>query len=286
MSLQAIFEDTGLTITGYEQVHGGDINKAYCLQADGSRYFLKVNDATLYPNMFEQEAAGLDELRKQGELLVPEVVQVGEAGGLQYLLLEWIEKGTAKEGFWEEFGRGLAMIHKKQQPFFGWKTDNYIGRLPQCNKKHNTWDEFYTECRIMPMVEILLNKGDFNKEDIAAAGSFCNQLDQLYPVEHASLLHGDLWSMNFTVSAKGLPVIFDPSVYYGHREMDLGMTKLFGGFDRQFYDAYHEMYPLESGWEQRLKLSEAYPLLVHAVMFGGIYTSKARDILRYFNELD
>lgn len=284
MSLPAIFDDAGLTVTRYEQVHGGDINKAYCLHTTAGQYFLKVNDAALYPKMSEQEATGLDELRKQGELLVPEVVQVGEAGSLQYLLLEWIEKGTAKPGFWEEFGRGLAMIHKQEQPFFGWKTDNYIGRLPQCNTKHTTWDEFYTECRIMPMVEILFNKGDFKKEDTAAAGSFCNQLDKLYPVEHPALLHGDLWSMNFTVSAKGHPVIFDPSVYYGHREMDLGMTKLFGGFDRRFYAAYNEVYPLEYDWENRLKLSEAYPLLVHAVMFGGIYTSKARDILRYFNE--
>jgi fructosamine-3-kinase len=234
--------------------------------------------------MFEQEAAGLDDLRKPHQLAVPAVLKVGVAGNSEYLLLEWIEKGTAKPGFWEEFGRGLAMMHKQEQPFFGWKADNYIGRLPQCNKKHTTWDEFYTECRIMPMVEILFNKGDFNKEDIAAAGSFCNQLDKLYPVEHPSLLHGDLWSMNFTVSSKGHPVIFDPSVYCGHREMDLGMTKLFGGFDRRFYAAYNEVYPLEHDWENRLKLSEAYPLLVHAVMFGGIYTSKARDILRYFNE--
>lgn len=284
MPLQAIFEDTGLTISRYEQVHGGDINKAYCLHTTGNQYFLKVNDASLYPKMFELEAAGLDELRKQGELPVPEVLHTGEAGSVQYLLLEWIEKGTAKPDFWEEFGRGLAMIHKRERPFFGWEKDNYIGRLPQCNKKHSTWDEFYTECRIMPMVEILFNKGDFNKEDITAAGSFCNQLDKLYPVEHPALLHGDLWSMNFTVTSNGHPVIFDPSVYYGHREMDIGMTKLFGGFDRRFYSAYNEIYPLEQEWETRLKLSEAYPLLVHAVMFGGIYISKARDILKYFND--
>lgn len=284
MPLQAIFEDTGLTISRYEQVHGGDINKAYCLHTTGNQYFLKVNDASLYPKMFELEAAGLDELRKQGELPVPEVLHTGEAGSVQYLLLEWIEKGTAKPDFWEEFGRGLAMIHKRERPFFGWEKDNYIGRLPQCNKKHSTWDEFYTECRIMPMVEILFNKGDFNKEDITAAGSFCNQLDKLYPVEHPALLHGDLWSMNFTVTSNGHPVIFDPSVYYGHREMDIGMTKLFGGFDRRFYAAYNEIYPLEQEWETRLKLSEAYPLLVHAVMFGGIYISKARDILKYFND--
>ncbi len=284
MPLQAIFEDTGLTISRYEQVHGGDINKAYCLHTTGNQYFLKVNEASLYPKMFELEAAGLDELRKQGELPVPEVLHTGEAGSVQYLLLEWIEKGTAKPDFWEEFGRGLAMIHKRERPFFGWEKDNYIGRLPQCNKKHSTWDEFYTECRIMPMVEILFNKGDFNKEDITAAGSFCNQLDKLYPVEHPALLHGDLWSMNFTVTSNGHPVIFDPSVYYGHREMDIGMTKLFGGFDRRFYSAYNEIYPLEQEWETRLKLSEAYPLLVHAVMFGGIYISKARDILKYFND--
>lgn len=281
--LQDIIEDCGLLVNRYEQVHGGDINKAYCIYTNSERFFLKVNDAASYPHMFEREAAGLTELKKHRVLTVPTVIKFGIAGNKEYLLLEWIEKGNPAPDFWEQFGSGLAELHRKEQPYFGWHHSNYIGKIPQCNTKHDTWDEFYASCRIMPMVEALFNKGRFTKEDIVAAGKFCNRLDELFPVEPPSLLHGDLWSRNFIVANNGQVAIFDPSVYYGHREMDLGMAQLFGGFDQRFFDAYHETFPLEHGWEDRIKLTEAYPLLAHAAMFGGIYISKARDVLHYFN---
>ncbi|MBI5370956.1 MAG: fructosamine kinase family protein [Sphingobacteriales bacterium] len=282
--LQPILDDCGLSVLRAERVHGGDINEAWCLYTAHDRYFLKVNNADLYPDMFLQEAAGLSCLKKAGRIYIPSVIKTGIAGSRQYLLLEWIEKGHPGKDFWENFGRNLARLHLQPQNYFGWITDNYAGRLKQCNKRHDTWDEFYTECRIMPLVEILFNKNLFNRQDIKAAGQFCNQLDTLFPVEPPSLLHGDLWSGNYRVTPTGQATIFDPAVYFGHREMDLGMTQLFGGFDPRFYNAYHEMYPLEHGWESRLKLTEAYPLLVHAVLFGGLYVNRARDILHYFNE--
>ncbi len=284
LSLNAIIEDCGLQVQRFEQIHGGDINNAFCLHTSNGNFFLKVNQAGLYPDMFLKEAAGLSEIKKTRTVSTPAVIKTGIAGEQQYLLLEWIEKGQPDEQFWENFGHELALLHHQPQEYYGWHTDNYIGRLKQSNKRHGTWDEFYTECRIMPLVEILFNKQLFNRADIKAAGHFCNQLDTLFPVEHPALLHGDLWSGNYSVSAGGQPVIFDPAVYYGHREMDLGMTQLFGGFDPRFYEAYQEVYPLEPGWEKRLKLTEAYPLLVHAVLFGGFYTGRAREVLRYFND--
>ncbi len=284
LSLQAIIDDCGLTVLRTEQVHGGDINAAFCLHTSNGKYFLKVNQAVLCPDMFLKETAGLSQLKKSRTISIPSVISTGVAGEHQYLLLEWIEKGQPDKRFWENFGHQLARLHQQPQSFFGWTTDNYIGRLHQSNKQHSTWDEFYTECRIMPMVEILFNKQLFTRTDINAAGHFCNQLDSLFPVEHPSLLHGDLWSGNYSVTPDGHPVVFDPAVYYGHREMDLGMTQLFGGFDPRFYEAYHELYPLEPGWEKRLKLTEAWPLLVHAVLFGGFYIGRAREVLRYFND--
>lgn len=284
LSLQAIYDDCGLTAEKTIQVHGGDINAAFCLHTSAGKYFLKVNQAQLYPDMFLKEAAGLSCLRKSKGVQIPEVIKTGIAGDNQYLLMEWVEKGKPAKNFWENFGFQLAWMHQQPQAYFGWTTDNYIGRLKQNNKQHSAWDEFYTECRIMPLVEILFNKGLFSRSDINAAGHFCNQLDSLFPVEHPALLHGDLWSGNYSVTAAGQPTIFDPAVYYGHREMDLGMTRLFGGFDPLFYTAYNEAYPLEPGWQNRLKLTEAYPLLVHAVLFGGFYTGRAREILSYFNE--
>ena len=81
-------------------------------------------------------------------------------------------------------------------------------------------------------------------------------------------------------SATDEPILIDPAVYYGHREMDLAMTRLFGGFGEEFYRAYHETYPLEKGWEQRVPIAQLYPLLVHAVLFGGHYVARTRDIFR------
>jgi fructosamine-3-kinase len=284
LSLQAIIEDCGLQVQRTEQVHGGDINAAFCLHTSTGKYFLKVNQAVQYPDMLLKEAAGLSQLKKTRTVSIPAVIKTGIAGDQQYLLLEWIEKGQPEKLFWENFGHQLAHLHQQPQEYFGWTTDNYIGRLKQSNKRHGNWDEFYTECRIMPLVETLYNKQLFNRTDLNAAGHFCNQLDALFPVEHPSLLHGDLWSGNYSVSPDGQPVIFDPAVYYGHREMDLGMTQLFGGFDPRFLEAYQEVYPLEPGWEKRLKLTEAWPLLVHAVLFGGFYIGRAREVLRYFND--
>jgi fructosamine-3-kinase len=284
LSLQEIIDDCGLSVQQTEKVHGGDINSTFCLYTSTGKYFLKVNQAGLYPDMFLKEAAGLSTLHKTRTLRIPAVIKTGLTGDLQYLLLEWIEKGSPDKKCWEIFGHQLALLHQQPQEYFGWNTDNYIGRLKQSNKRHGTWDEFYTECRIMPMVEILFNKGLFTRADIKAAGHFCNQLDTLFPVAHPSLLHGDLWSGNYSITTDGLPCVFDPAVYFGHREMDLGMTQLFGGFDPRFYAAYHETYPLEPGWQKRLKLTEAWPLLVHAVLFGGFYIGRAREILSYFNE--
>ena len=104
------------------------------------------------------------------------------------------------------------------------------------------------------------------------------QFKEIFPIEPPSLLHGDLWSGNFMMTSESAALI-DPAVYYGHREMDIGMTLLFGGFQADFYNAYQETYPLDKGWQQRLPLTQLYPLLVHAVLFGGHYTGKAREIL-------
>lgn len=282
--MQKILDDCGIQADRTMAVHGGDINETWQIQRGEEQFFLKFNNAGLYPGMFQAEAAGLEALRSNSNIYIPGVIKTGQAANKQYLLLEWIEKGQPADRFWENFARDLAGMHQKIQPYFGWVSDNYIGRLKQRNKQEDTWDEFYTEHRIMPLVEMLFNKGAFNRYDLNAAGHYCNQLDSLFPVEHPSLLHGDLWSGNYSVTPAGQACIFDPAVYFGHREMDLGMTRLFGGFDDRFYAAYHEAYPLEQGWEKRLKLTEAYPLLVHAVLFGGFYVNRAREILSYFNE--
>ena len=282
MSLQPILDDSGVTITRYEQLHGGDINLAYCLHGKAEKYFLKVNEETRYPAMFDKEAAGLISLHTNSILKIPAVIKHGIVNNQQYLLLEWIEGGSIIPRFWEVFGSGLAQLHRKKQEFFGWDTNNYIGSLPQNNSIFPSWHLFYSECRISPLVKQLFDKGNFLKRDLISAEALCKRSEYLFPEEPPALLHGDLWSGNFKVTAEGEAAIFDPAVYYGHREMDIGMTLLFGGFDLRFYEAYNEVYPLEKDWKQRLPLSQLYPLLVHALLFGGHYVQAARDMMNNY----
>lgn len=279
MSLHDILSDYGAGIIHYEAVQGGDISHSYCLHAPNVKYFLKVNDAALYPHMFEKEAEGLGALRENSTFIIPKVIRCGYAQKQQYLVLEWLEKSAPQQTLWQNFGTALAMLHQKPQPFFGWQQDNFIGSLVQHNQVHSTWHLFYQECRIMPLVKILFNAGVFSITDIASAELICKRIEQLFPPEPPSLIHGDLWSGNYMVAKNGCAAVFDPAVYYGHREMDIGMTKLFGGFHERFYDFYNDAYLLEKGWRQRVPLTQLYPLLVHAVLFGGHYVSNAREIM-------
>ena len=283
MLLQNIFDDCELSVANYKSVHGGDINKAYCLFEGANKYFLKVNNAKQFPRMFEKEMNGLNTLHNNCHLIIPKAIKCGVAEQQQYLLLEWIETGSPEKDFWKQFGASLATMHKQPQSFFGWEEDNYLGSLQQRNDKHESWNLFYAECRIMPLVIQLFNSNAFSKNDVTAAEELCGKLKEIFPVESPALLHGDLWSGNFMVAANGYAAILDPAVYYGYREMDIGMTKLFGGFDQRFYDAYEEAYPLEKGWKQRLQLAQLYPILVHAILFGGHYVDKARTIIKYYN---
>jgi protein-ribulosamine 3-kinase len=280
--LNNIFKDCGLNVQRSEQVHGGDINLSYCLFTPTEKYFLKVNDKSRYPLMFEKEANGLDKLRELCALKIPQVIKHGSCNDQQYLLLEWMEKGAAKKDMWENFGRGLAMMHQQPQEHFGLNEDNYIGSLYQNNDPHNEWHSFYTECRIKPLMKKLFDAGNFSTTAIRDADLFCNNLITIMPIEPPSFLHGDLWAGNYMITSSGYAAIFDPAVYCGHREMDIGMTKLFGGFDKRFYEAYNETYPLEQGWEKRLPITQLYPLLVHAVLFGGHYISEVKHIFSAF----
>jgi fructosamine-3-kinase len=281
--LSNIIDDTGLNVLRYEQVHGGDINETFCLFTDSDKYFLKINDANKYPGMFQKEGNGLDLLRRNSSLIVPRVIRSGIVHPQQYLLLEWIEKGSVQTTTWENFGTDLAKMHKQPQTYFGLHEDNYIGSLQQINKRYNDWDIFYAECRIMPLIKLLFHNGYLNNRDVDSADLFCKRLTELFPVESPSLLHGDLWGGNFMITSSGKAAIYDPAVYYGHREMDIAMSKLFGGFDSHFYAAYNNFYPMEKGWEKRLRICQLYPLLVHAVLFGGHYVDQAKEIFKYFN---
>ncbi|RYG32617.1 MAG: fructosamine kinase, partial [Chitinophagaceae bacterium] len=216
-------------------------------------------------------------------LQVPRVLQLGIAGQIQYLLLEWIEPASPGPTAWEEFGSALAQMHRGIHSYTGWTEDNYIGSLTQSNRQYDEWEIFFSECRIRPLVKSLYDAGSFTRKEMVAAESFCKRAASLFPDEPMALLHGDLWSGNKMFTVGGRAAIFDPAVYFGHREMDIGMTKLFGGFDHRFFDAYQEAYPLEKDWQQRLPIVQLYPVLVHAVLFGGHYVQSAANTIQHFS---
>lgn len=277
--IAAICREAGYSYRLHHSTPGGDINSCYTIDAGSARLFLKLNDAGRYPGMFKREAEGLVALEGKG-LTVPAVLDAGIMSNQQYLLLSHLDKGVPQKNFWQHFAAGLAAIHQSSEGYFGWRNDNYIGSLVQTNNPHGDWASFYANQRILPLVKRLIEGEAFEKTLSVPAENLCKKLQDIFPSEPAALLHGDLWSGNFMAGHNGYATIYDPAVYYGHREMDLGMTKLFGGFDREFYQAYEEIFPLEKGWSQRVSLTQLYPLLVHAVLFGGGYIQSCRQIIK------
>ncbi|GAB5424296.1 MAG: fructosamine kinase family protein [Crocinitomicaceae bacterium] len=233
--------------------------------------------------MLEKEAIGLKELSQKSSFCIPEVIGHFEDENQQYLILGFIESGNQSVNFWSDFGEQLATLHQVSSDSFGWKSDNYIGSLPQKNDKRNDWGSFYAEMRILPQLKMAFDKGWINSTDIRNGEKLCLQFDALFPKEAPALLHGDLWSGNYMTDASGNPVLIDPAVYYGHREMDLGMMHLFGGFSQVLFDAYHAHFPLEKLWRERIPLTQLYPLLVHVNLFGGTYVQSVRSIFQKYS---
>lgn len=281
--IMAICDANEIVCLDASVVNGGDINTAYKLQTGSNTLFLKLNNAKAFPGMFRAEADGLNSLAAATTLKVPAVVAIGEYKDQQYICMEWLQKAAPSKVFWSQMASGLAELHRTTSARFGFSSSNFIGSLPQNNQPLDSWALFYAERRVLPLVKQLINRGAFDKKDIEAAETLGARLAEILPAEPPALLHGDLWAGNMmpvSTTQTTLPAIYDPAVYFGHREMDIGMTLLFGGFDKRMYDAYNEIFPLEKDWRQRVELTQLYPLLVHALLFGGGYVAQCRSILQ------
>ena len=262
-----------------KRLSGGDINDAFEVRlGDGRSVFVKTNvDAP--SGMFPAEARGLGFLAEAKALRVPNVLGVS-SDAVPFLALELVYAGTRARGFDEMLGRGLAALHRYGTPGFGLDHDNYIGSLPQSNRLWPSWAEFYEKERLLPQLERAV------AEDRASAGMrrgferlFTRLVDLLGPEEPPSRLHGDLWGGNLHTDEHGVPCLIDPAVYGGHREMDLAMMRLFGGFGERVFSAYDEAFPLAPGASERVPLYQLYPLMVHVNLFGGGYAASVERIL-------
>lgn len=264
-----IFSETSL--------HGGDINEASKIETDsGDRFFLKWNSSAP-KGMFEAEKKGLELLDSAlTDLIIPEVIFFGD----DFLLLEFIEESNTGSSF--DFGVQLAKLHRKSNELFGLDQSNYIGRLTQQNKYYADWLEFFMRERLEPQVKMAIDSGKLPTHYASVFERVMNYTYVVLPNEPPALVHGDLWGGNFMFNSEGKACIYDPAVYFGHREMDIAMSKLFSGFETDFYQGYNEEYPLARGAEDRFKLCNLYPILVHANLFGGHYIGQAEALLKRF----
>lgn len=269
-------------VSSFRSASGGCINNGGTIETGNASFFVKWNSSTRFPGMFEAEAKGLDLLREPQSLVVPSVVSHFEGKEHACLVLEQINEGRRSADFWEELGRGLAEIHRQSAPHYGLDHDNYMGSLQQYNQPNSSWIDFFINKRLQPQIALAKDNNKIDGKGLDLFEKLIVKLDQLLVTEQPALVHGDLWSGNFMVGSHGEPVLIDPAVAYAHREIDLAMTTLFGGFDQQFYEAYKNSFPLEPGYENRFDIYNLYPLLIHVNLFGGGYYQQVLSILNRY----
>ena len=273
------------SITKRIPVSGGDINDAYALTLDdGTVLFMKKNTSSSIGN-FLSEAEGLEAIRRTNTIGVPKVLAVGREKGFSFLLLEYISGGYRIDNYWEMFASELTAMHRAPvirldgKEYYGFPHDNWIGASRQINTPHDSWIGFFRDCRLK--VQFDRAKQYFSSGDQQRIEYLLSHLDNyLIEPKKPSLVHGDLWSGNMITGDNGKGWLIDPAVYYGHPEVDIAMTELFGGFPKRFYDAYRG---IEPGYEDRRDLYNLYQLLNHLNMFGGGYLGSVKRILEKYS---
>jgi len=274
---------TSVQLTDSRSVGGGCINHALKISTTVGDFFLKWN-ASAPADMFQKEAAGLTEMAlSNSSLVIPRVIwSKGNDDLPGLLLMEYLPAPNSTSGFDERLGRGLAQMHRKTAPAFGFHHSNYCGTTVQDNSWTTNWVEFYAQHRIWNLVQQIKVTRGISSDD----HEIYEKLVELMPklLDHAtipSLIHGDLWSGNYMYTSRG-PALIDPACYYADREMELGMMKLFGGFSSMVWGAYEEEFPLPEGWKQRIRLYQLYHILNHYLLFGGSYGREALDIAKEY----
>ncbi|MCR4712878.1 MAG: fructosamine kinase family protein [Treponemataceae bacterium] len=298
-----------------DRISGGDINKAYGITLNtGDHIFMKANEKDNIA-FFTTEAAGLQAIADTNTIKTPKILCTGtddgEYTGYSFLMLEYINSTNCRKDYWETFAQELAAMHsantegfvtkladdKPDAPVphgtpattatapvpaqFGFYRDNFIGATPQKNTPAISWCNFFRDCRLVPQFRAA--DSYFTPENRSKITKLLDNLDQfLIEPEHPSLLHGDLWSGNVMTGSDGKALLIDPACYTGHREADLAMTELFGGFPPKFYEAYREAAPLQAGYKDRRDLYNLYQLLNHLNLFGSSYLEPVLSIIEEY----
>ena len=258
------------TIQSKIAIGSGCINRAYKISDGNKAYFVKQN-STQFGDMFEVEASSLAELASSHTIKVPLPICYGSIGDQAYLVLEHLNLNGRVNPVVQ--GQQLAALHQISHPQFGWHKNNTIGSTPQSNLQTNDWVTFWREQRLIPQFELAQRNG----YQLDAVEQLIDCFDALFEnyQPQASMLHGDLWGGNAAALNDGTPVIFDPAFYYGDRETDIAMTHLFGGFEADFYAAYNEAWPLQTGHQARRTFYNLYHIINHLNLFGRGYLGQA-----------
>lgn len=282
---QELTSKTGDTasISHRASISGGDINQAFRVQFGDQNYFCKFNK-NMPKDFFLTEFRALEMIRSVNVIQSPKPIAVGISGHFHYLILEYIPLQST--GNIEYFGRQLAQFHRSSinhnsiNGFYGFNNDNYIGTMPQQNKPMENWCDFWIDQRIKPQMKMANKLGyaqQLTKYPSTLYRGIQNILDTHYPA--SVMVHGDLWSGNKSFNNLGEPVIYDPAMYFGDREVDLALSELFGGFAPGFYRAYKEFWALPAGYVQRRDVYNLYHLLNHLNSFGTAYLDRCRSII-------
>ena len=281
IEINEICEELGETYPkSIEQVHGGDIHNAWRIEFSNKKLFLKRNIRN--KKFLEFEKYCLQNLRKyinQENLVIPEVIAYKNIKNIEILLIEWIDMHNFDQ---KKLGKGLGELHLKSAEsnpkMFGFPVEGFIGTTDQKKGLEDNWIDCFLNLRIIPQLLSLksriLDKEIINKVKEKIKSELLNHK----PIN--ALVHGDLWSGNAGMDKNGKGVIFDPASWWADNEVDIAMTKLFGGFRKEFYEEYHRIFPIKNGFEKRIIIYNFYHILNHANMFGGGYLNQVNDYVK------
>lgn len=278
---QAVAATLGTDVAHLARLGGGDVAESFAVDlSDGRRVFAKTHRRPP-PHFFDTEARGLRWLADADVVPVPNVLAVADAP-LPLLILSWIDEGPRSDADEDAFGRALAALHRSGADTFGRADRRTTGSRGLPNEPTEGWAGFYGSQRLMPLARLAAEADALGTTAIADLEQLAGRLDRFDTGEPASRLHGDLWAGNRLVDRGGTSWLIDPAAHGGHREFDLAMMRLFGGFGDDVFRAYDEAHPLAPGWEDRVGLHQLAPLVVHAIKFGGGYVGVATEtIARY-----
>lgn len=272
-----------LKIKDYNPLSGGNISQVYNLSTNQGDLVLKLNTKDNL-GLFSAEELGLNSLRDSNSFIIPEVLGCGCFKNFAYLLMEYIPTGRLKPTTFKEFGEKLAHLHAHQAPQFGFTSNNYVGSLTQINQPEASWSQFYWKHRILPQYQLAIEQKLISNKDIPDEEQFIQVIESEFYNTPPSLIHGDLWNGNYIINSEGKVALIDPAVYYAHPMMDIGMAKLFGGFDEAFFQSYKDNSDNKADWNTQIELAQCYYLLIHLNIFGSSYLPQVQHIKeKYFN---